>query len=96
MEKWKIIVIPYILVVASLIALRLEAISGNYGAFLPTFVVFWSSFFSSILLTVALLLRWVTLHPPASDVPVVFCGFCGAQNSRISNYCLRCGQKLEK
>ncbi len=27
---------------------------------------------------------------------VVFCGYCGAQNSKISNYCLRCGQKLRK
>jgi hypothetical protein len=33
---------------------------------------------------------------PASDGSVVFCGYCGAQNSRISNYCLRCGQKLVK
>jgi hypothetical protein len=32
----------------------------------------------------------------ASDRFVVFCGYCGAQNSRISNYCLRCGQKLVK
>jgi hypothetical protein len=33
---------------------------------------------------------------PASDGSVVFCGYCGAQDSRISNYCLRCGQKLVK
>jgi hypothetical protein len=33
---------------------------------------------------------------PASDGSVVFCGYCGTQNSRISNYCLRCGQKLVK
>ena len=31
-----------------------------------------------------------------SDGSIVFCGYCGAQNSRISNYCLRCGQKLVK
>ena len=37
-----------------------------------------------------------TEMPPASDVSVVFCGYCGAKNSRISNYCLRCGQKLKK
>ena len=33
---------------------------------------------------------------PASDESVVFCGYCGAQNSRITNYCLKCGQKLVK
>ena len=33
---------------------------------------------------------------PAFNGSVVFCGFCGAQNSRISNYCLKCGQKLVK
>jgi hypothetical protein len=33
---------------------------------------------------------------PASGGSVIFCGYCGAQNSRISNYCLRCGQKLVK
>ncbi len=37
-----------------------------------------------------------TEMPPASDVPVIFCGYCGTKNSRLSNYCLRCGQKLEK
>jgi len=33
---------------------------------------------------------------PASDGSAVFCGYCGTQNSRISNYCIRCGQKLVK
>jgi hypothetical protein len=33
---------------------------------------------------------------PTSDGSVVFCGYCGTQNSRTSNYCLRCGQKLVK
>jgi hypothetical protein len=33
---------------------------------------------------------------PASDSSLVFCGYCGTQNFRISNYCLKCGQKLVK
>jgi hypothetical protein len=33
---------------------------------------------------------------PASDGSTIFCGYCGAQNSRISNYCLKCGQVLVK
>jgi hypothetical protein len=33
---------------------------------------------------------------PGSDMSIIFCGYCGTRNSRISNYCLRCGQKLEK
>ena len=33
---------------------------------------------------------------PTFDRSMVFCGYCGAQNSRNSNYCLRCGQKLVK
>jgi hypothetical protein len=33
---------------------------------------------------------------PGSDMSVVFCGHCGTRNSSVSNYCLRCGQKLEK
>jgi len=33
---------------------------------------------------------------PASDGSTVFCGYCGTQNSKISNYCIKCGQKLVK
>jgi len=33
---------------------------------------------------------------PASEGSVIFCGYCGAQNLRITNYCLKCGQKLKK
>jgi hypothetical protein len=33
---------------------------------------------------------------PKPDMTIVFCGYCGTRNSGISNYCLRCGQKLEK
>ncbi len=33
---------------------------------------------------------------PAYDGSTIFCGYCGAQNSRISNYCIKCGQKLVK
>jgi hypothetical protein len=33
---------------------------------------------------------------PEPDMTVVFCGYCGTRNSRTSNYCLKCGQKLEK
>jgi len=32
----------------------------------------------------------------ASDGSMIFCGYCGAQNSGISNYCLKCGQRLVK
>lgn len=34
--------------------------------------------------------------PPTPDESAVFCGYCGAQNSGISNYCLKCGQRLVK
>jgi hypothetical protein len=34
--------------------------------------------------------------PPASEESTIFCGYCGTQNSRISNYCIKCGQKLVK
>ncbi len=32
----------------------------------------------------------------ASDGATIFCGYCGAQNPRISNFCLKCGQRLVK
>jgi len=34
--------------------------------------------------------------PPMSNESTVFCGYCGAQNSGISNFCLKCGRRLVK
>jgi hypothetical protein len=98
-ENWKIIIpIPYLILVFSFIAIRIQIISGNYSyaSLAFSFLMFWSSFFISIPLTIILLIRGIMLRSKKTKRITKYCADCGHTISLDDTFCEFCGKKVKE
>jgi hypothetical protein len=102
MEKWKVIIItiPYIVLVISFFAIRIQVISGNssYGSLYFSFLMFWSSFFISIPLTLVLLLSSILLRSNWTKIEGMtkYCAYCGHTVPLDGKFCEFCGKEVKE